>query len=134
VVKRLLHEDANVRLVYKEMPVLGDTSVTAAKAALAAREQGKYFAFHDALMATPGSLTEGVIFRVAAQVGLDVDRLKRDMEAPAVMETLKKNFALAHNLGLNGTPAFVVGDEFAPGAVPLERLKDMVSRARQGAR
>ena len=133
-VKQLLRDDRNVRLVYKELPVLGATSVTAARAALAAREQDKYYAFHDALMGSTGPLSEGVIFRLAAQVGLDVDRLKQDMASPAVSDALKKNMALAQNLGVSGTPAFVIGDDFAPGAVPLARLKEMVGRARQGGR
>ena len=133
-VKQLLRDDPQVRLVYKELPVLGAASVTAARAALAAREQDKYYAFHDALMSSTGPLSEAVIFRLAGQVGLDVDRLKQDMASPAVSDALKKNTALAQKLGVNGTPAFIVGDDFAPGAVPLGRLKEMVGRARQGAR
>jgi len=133
-VKQLLRDDPNVRLVYKELPVLGEPSVNAARAALAAREQGKYYAFHDALMASMAPLGDAVIFRIAAQVGLDVDRLKTDMASPAVAAALKKNFTLAQALGVNGTPAFVIGDELVPGAVPLARLKGVVERARQAAR
>jgi protein-disulfide isomerase len=133
-VKQLLRDDPNVRLVYKELPVLGEASVSAARAALAAHAQGTYAAFHDALMANRAPLNDAVIFRVAAQVGLDVDRLKTDMASAPVSEALQKNHALAQALGVNGTPAFVIGDDVAPGAVPLARLKDMVVRARQGAR
>lgn len=133
-VKQLLRDDPKVRLVYKELPVLGAASVTAARAALAAREQDKYYAFHDALMTSTVPLSEPVILRLAAQVGLDVDRLKQDMASPAVSDALKKNAALAQTIGVSGTPAFVIGDDFAPGAVPLARLKEMVGRARQGGR
>jgi len=133
-VKQLLRDDPKVRIVYKELPVLGEPSVNAARAALAAREQNKYFAFHDALMAAPPPLNDALIFRVAGQVGLDVDRLKTDMASAPISAALQKNQALAQALGVSGTPAFVIGDDVAPGAVPLARLKEMVAKARQGAR
>ena len=130
-VKQLVKDDPKVRLVYKELPILGEGSRVAARAALAAREQGKYHALHDALMTFSGSPNEASVMKIAAQVGLDIDRLKGDMKKPAVEEALQKNYALAQALGLTGTPAFVIGNEFAPGAVPLPRLKEMVARARQ---
>jgi protein-disulfide isomerase len=133
-VKQLVREDPNVRLVYKELPVLGEASVTAARAALAAREQGKYYALHDALMTSTVPLSDPVVYRLAAQVGLDVDRLKRDMASGPVTAALKKNYSLAETLGVHGTPAFIIGDELVPGAVPLARLKQLVARARQPAR
>ena len=131
IVKQLLRDDPKVRVVYKELPILGEGSVVAARAALAAREQGKYLEMHDALMTEKAGPTEASVMAAAAKVGLDVARLKRDMEKPAVMETIQKNYALAQALGLSGTPAFVVGEDFAPGAVPLARLKEMVAKARQ---
>jgi protein-disulfide isomerase len=133
-VKQLLRDDPKVRLVYKELPLLGEPSVTAARAALAAREQGKYYAFHDALMASTMPLSDPVVYRIAAQVGLNVDRLKTDMASAAVTNALKKNYTLAEAIGVNGTPAFVIGDELVPGGVPLARLKQLVARARQPAR
>ena len=132
-VKQLLREDPKVRFVYKELPVLGEASIAAARAALAAREQNKYVAFHDALMGNPGALSDAVIFRVAGEVGLDVERLKKDMASAPVTEALQKNRTLAQALGVTGTPAFVIGDEVAPGAVPYARLKEMVERTRKGS-
>src|SRR5205085_5662587 len=73
----LLKEDQKLRFVYKEMPVLGPPSVTAAHAALAAQRQGKYEAFHHAMMATKGQITDETVYKVAGSVGLDVDRLKQ---------------------------------------------------------
>jgi protein-disulfide isomerase len=133
-VKQLLREDPKVRFVYKELPVLGEASVVAARAALAAREQGKYFAFHDALMANTGALNDATIFRVAGEVGLDVARLKTDMASEPVNNAIQKNRQLAQAIGVTGTPAFVIGDDVAPGAVPIARLKEMVAKARQGSR
>src|SRR5205823_3690220 len=121
-VAQLVRDDAKVRVVYKELPILGDASVAAARAALAAHAQGKYQAFHDALMKVPGAPNEATVFRVASEVGLDVERLKKDMASPDIAATLQKNYTLAQSLGINGTPAFVIGDAFAPGAVPLARL------------
>jgi protein-disulfide isomerase len=129
-VKQLLKEDGKIRLVYKEYPILGPASIVASHAALAARAQDKYLPLHDALMALKEPLTEATIFRVAKQVGLDVDRLKTDMAAPAIEALIEKNYALGQALGINGTPAFVIGGEVAPGAVPLARLKQFVARAR----
>ena len=79
----LLAEDRQLRLVYKEFPVLGPDSMSAARAALAARKQDKYDAMHRALMAMKGQIDDAALFRVASTVGLDVERLKRDMAAPA---------------------------------------------------
>ena len=127
----LVQQDPKLRLVYKEFPVLGPVSVTAARAALAARRQGKYDAFHAAMMAAHGSITDNTVYQVAASVGLDVDRLKHDMAAPEVAHALKANLALADALDIHGTPAFIVGGHVVPGAVDLDALKTMVADARK---
>jgi protein-disulfide isomerase len=127
----LLKQDPKLRLVDKEFPILGPVSVTAARAALAARQQGKYDAFHAAMMAARGNITDETVYQVAASVGLDVDRLKRDMASPAISEQLKANLALADELNIHGTPAFIVGDHLVPGAVDLAALKTMVADSRK---
>ena len=127
----LVQRDPKLRLVYKELPVLGPASVTAAHAALAAQRQGKYDAFHAAMMAARGQISDSTVYQVAASVGLDVDRLKRDMAAPEVAQALKANSALADVLDIHGTPAFIIGDRVVPGAVDLDALKTMVADARK---
>lgn len=127
----LLKEDGKLRFVYKEMPVLGPPSVAAAHAALAAQRQGKYEAFHTALMGAKGQITEDTIYKVAGSVGLDVERLKRDMVAPEIDSALKANLALADALNIHGTPAFIVGNHIVPGALDLDTLKTMVADARK---
>jgi protein-disulfide isomerase len=127
----LLQQDPKLRLVYKEFPILGPASVTAAHAALAAQRQGKYDAFHTAMMASRGQITENAVFAVAASVGLDVDRLKRDMAAPEIAQALKDNLALADALDIHGTPAFIINDHVVPGALDLDALKTMVADARK---
>src|SRR2546423_9070514 len=126
----LLTEDRQLRLVYKEFPVLGPESVTASRAALAARKQGKYDAMHRALMALKGQIDEASVLKTAASVGIDVERLKRDMAAPDIDAMLKKNSKLAEALDIRGTPGFVVGDEIVPGAISLAALRQLIDAAR----
>lgn len=127
----LAKQDPKLRLVYKEFPILGPASVTAARAALAAQRQGKYDAFHAAMMAERGQITDDTIYQVAASVGLDIGRLKRDMAAPEIAQQLQANLALADALNIHGTPAFIVGDQVVPGAVDIGALKTMVADARK---
>ena len=128
----LLDQDRKLRFIYKEMPVLGAPSVVAAHAALAARLQGKYEAFHTAMMATKGQITNDVVYQVAASVGLDVDRLKRDMAAPEIDQAVKANLALATALDIHGTPGFIIGDHIVPGAIDLDALKNLIAEVRKG--
>lgn len=127
----LLGEDRQLRLVYKEFPVLGPESVTASKAALAARKQGKYDAFHHAMMALKGQINDTAVFKTAESVSLDVDRLKRDMGAPEIARALKANTELADALDIRGTPGFIVGNEIVPGAIDLASLKQLIATARK---
>jgi len=128
----LIDQDPKLRFVYKEMPVLGAPSVTAAHAALAARLQGRYEAFHAAMMATKGQITDEVVYQVAGSVGLDIDRLKRDMKAPEIEQAVKANLALAKALEIHGTPGFIIGEHIVPGAIDLDALKNLVADARKG--
>jgi protein-disulfide isomerase len=128
--EKLLGDDKMLRFVYKEFPVLGPDSDLAAHAALAAKLQGKYDAFHRALMNTPGHPDEAVIFKVAASVGLDVDRLKQDMHSPDVEKEIKANLDLGNTLDIDGTPAFIVGTTIVPGAISLENLKKLIADTR----
>lgn len=124
--------DGGVRLVMKEFPILGPVSVTAARAALAARAQGGYEAMHIGMMRVPGRLTEEAVFQIAREAGLDVARLVRDMEAPEIGAHIARARELAGALSINGTPAFVIAGEVVPGAVGGERLAALVARARAG--
>jgi len=129
----LLKEDSKVRLVLKEMPVLGPESVIAARAAVAALEQDKgarYFDFHNAMMEFRGQITEAEVFRLAGKAGLDTARLKTDMAAPKTEQILRANLTLADTLGIQGTPGFIIGDQLVPGAVPLDTLRQLVKDAR----
>ncbi len=131
-VRRLIGDDRNLKVVFKELPILGPASITAARAALAAHRQGKYLAFHFALMKVSGKLSEAAILQTAAEVGIDVKRLREDMRNPRIKAMIRANLELAKRLGINGTPAFVIGDQMIPGAVDFAALKRMVAAARRG--
>jgi protein-disulfide isomerase len=122
--------DPMLRIVYKEIPILGPDSVYAAKAALAADRQGKYMAFHRALMSAKGVAAEGLILAIAAKLGLDVARLKADVEDPAIQAAIDRNLALSRALRITGTPSFVVGSEIARGAIDLEAMQALIREAR----
>jgi protein-disulfide isomerase len=129
--RALLDEDRGLRVVFKELPVLGPDSVRAAQAALASRKQARYVPFHFALMSSDDLSLAGI--RAAARaVGLDPDRLEADMAAPEVIAAIEANYALANELGIEGTPAFVIGDQLIPGAVDKVRLEQLIARARSG--
>lgn len=129
-VKSVLAADNKVKLVFKDLPILGEPSRIAALAALAARAQDKHVAMHDALMESGGKLDRDRIMQIAASVGLDVARLQKDMEDPKLKEIIERNMALASALGVRGTPAFVIGNQFVPGAVDADTLKRLISDAR----
>ena len=129
--RALLDEDRDLRVVFKELPVLGPDSERAARAALASRRQGGYVPFHFALMAAEDLSLQGI--RAAAEaVGLDPDRLEADMSAPEVNAAIQANYALANELGIEGTPAFVIGTQLIPGAVDRARLEQLIREARSG--
>ncbi|WP_420405886.1 DsbA family protein [Nisaea sp.] len=131
-VMQLLKQDPNVRWVMKEFPILGPASVTAARASVAARSQGAYREFHIALMGFRGRLSDETVFQTAREVGLDIGKLKADMAAPETEKTIRDATMLARTLGVNGTPAFIIGDEILPGAVGLDTLVQQIEAARKG--
>lgn len=130
-VKAMIEADPNIRLVYREWPILGEGSVFAAKAALAARNQGKYDDFHWAMMGVKGRANEASVLRVAREIGLDIDKLRKDMEAPEVQEHFDTSMRLTQALGFNGTPSFVIGDNLVAGFVERSELAKLVTELRR---
>jgi len=126
----LIEADKDLRVVFKEWPILGEGSRYAAKAALASRRQDKYWEFHVALMETR-SVNETTTIEVAQRIGLDVDQLKADMESPEVTAVIDRNMRLASALGIQGTPAFFIDDQFIPGAVGYEALSKVIAEVRE---
>jgi len=127
----LLAENDDLRLAFKEFPILGPESALAARAALASRAQGLYEPFHWALMGAEGPFDLDHILAVARSVGLDDERLARDMEDPAIDALIERNAVLASVLDIRGTPAFVIGDRMIRGALPIGAFRTAIADARE---
>jgi len=134
-VAKFLESDGNVRLVVKEFPILGPGSVLAGRAALASAMQDdgeKSVAFNDALMMHRGSHSEATVMSIAEKVGLDTAQLAEDMESDKVDAQLARTMDLAETLSINGTPAFVIGNQVVRGFVPAEEIERLAEAARAG--
>lgn len=129
-IEALLEADPNVRLVAREWPILGETSVFAARAALAAREQGGYEEFHWAIMGMDGQADEASVMRIATEIGLDTDQLRSDMAAPEIEAHIATSMRLTQALGFSGTPSFVIGDVLVPGLVDADQLRELIEQTR----
>lgn len=129
---QLLKQDGNVRLIMKEFPILSQESELAARAALAANQQGKYWDFHLAMMRAD-EVTPNSIMATAKTVGLDMAKLNSDMESKQIAEIIRRNHTLAENLGVDATPTFYVGETPYAGPLPLSELKEAVAAARERA-
>jgi protein-disulfide isomerase len=129
-VTKLVKADPNVRVVFKELPIFGENSTFAAKAAMASIHQGKYWDFHLALMKERQVIKENV-FRIAENVGLNVAKLKEDMANPAYDVALKENSQIAQSLGIEGTPGFIVDAKVSVGFVPADGLQEMIAEIRK---
>jgi protein-disulfide isomerase len=125
--------DDGLRIVYKEYPILGPGSTFAARAALASHLQVKYLAFHTALMGHKGQVTESSTLQVAQEVGLDLDRLKQDLNDPTIAKAIERNLQLAQDLRITGTPSFVIGDDVVRGLVDLSTLQKLIAEKRAQA-
>lgn len=130
-VASFLQSDPGVKLVVHEIPIFGEGSRYAAKAALAAQKQGKYTEFHRAMMGMKGSAEKASVLRIAREIGLDIKQLQRDMEDPAITAQIEQSLLLADQIGLSGTPSFVAGERAVFGALPREDLAELVADARK---
>ena len=126
----LLAGDHGVRLVYKDLPILGPASVLGSKALLAAQKQGGYEKLRDAIMTAPPQTTKAMIQDAAQRLGLDWKRLEHDMDDPAIQSRINAHLQLARSIGIEGTPALIIGSDLIPGAVDLPELRKAVASAR----
>lgn len=141
VIEGLVKKNGQLKVVFKEFPIFGKSSETAARAAIAASMQGKYQAMHNALMKQDKRLTDELINKIAASVGLDMAKLKADMQSQEVTKALEANRVLAEKLRLLGTPALIIASTpqgtfkqgsqptFIPGAASEKDLNDLVTKA-----
>lgn len=130
-VHQLISEDSKLRVVFREWAIFGEGSIFAARASLASLDQGKYWQFHQALMQVKGRVQESTVLPVAERVGLDMARLKRDMDSDRVHNQMTSTMELGDHMGLMGTPTFIAGNEALFGKQSLQDLRDLVARGRQ---
>ncbi len=129
-VKQAIENDPDLKVVMIEFPILGPNSQYAAAAALAAKLQGKYLEVHFELFSQKGSLTPPSVDRVLKRMGVDIAKLKEDMQRPEIKKALERNLELGQLLGINGTPAFIGGDQLRPGAISATEFVKLVEAAR----
>jgi protein-disulfide isomerase len=131
-VQNLIASRQDVRVIFKELPVLSENSTGAARAAIAAQKQEKYLAFHNALMTARGDLNPDQVMQIAATVGLDVEKLQQDMASDSVSQTLEGMRQQASSLGISGTPAFIINGQLVNGWIP-EQVEAALAAAAPGA-
>jgi protein-disulfide isomerase len=133
--RQVVHEDGKVRLVWKDWPILGPMSVTAARMAQASKYQDKFVEAHDALIAINAKLTEPKIREALAGGGVDIDRLDRDLASSesAISTTLARNNDQATAFEFRGTPAFIVGKFRVPGVLTMAQFTQVIADARKAA-
>jgi protein-disulfide isomerase len=132
-VSKLLEDDKKLKIAFKELPILGESSMLASKYALAVHriDSDKYQKYHNELMKFTGSKTDAELTRIAKEVGIDTTILAKEISSKEISEYLGKIKELAQTIGINGTPAFIVGDQLIPGAVDVDTLKAAVAEARK---
>ncbi|VAW02096.1 27kDa outer membrane protein, partial [hydrothermal vent metagenome] len=129
-IDRILKEDKNIKVVFRELPILSEASNDAALMALAAAKQGKYYAFHKTMFAT-GRPSPSTIENAAKEVGIDLAEAQRFMSSPEAQKEIQDNIDVARKLQFTGTPAWVIGNQSEVGAVGYDGLKAMIAKARR---
>lgn len=132
-VATVLKDDKKVKFYFVEMPILGPTSLEASKWALAAHKQGKYFEYHTALMKHQGPKNESVLESKAKDVGLDIEKLKKDKDSADVQTQIDANLTRANLMNITGTPGFVIGESVVRGYITLDQMKEMIADQRKSA-
>jgi protein-disulfide isomerase len=127
----VVESDKNVRFVFKEMPILSPTSELAARWALAAHKQGKYFEYHSALMKFQGQKDEAVLTRLAKEEGLNVNQMKRDAVSGEVTAQIQQVSQISNEIGIRGTPAFIINGELSRGYLGPGGLERAIREARE---
>ncbi len=126
----LLENDKNLKVVFYETPMHAQSSLVASYAALAAKKQDKYLALHAALLSNKDTLEENKIFEIAKSVGLNIKQLKADMKTSEIEKAIENSFNIAEILGVQGTPAFIIGDDLYLGYMGLENMRSRINEIR----
>lgn len=130
-VQTIIAKEKDVKIIFKEMPILSETSVHAARYALAAHKQGKYFDYHVALMEHRGQKDPESLQKIGEDLGLDVKKLIKDADSAEIRAEIEKDLELSRELGIRGTPAFIIGETMSPGYLPYTEMKPIIDAERK---
>jgi protein-disulfide isomerase len=129
-VQKLVREDPKLMVIYRDFPVLSPASTEAALASLSAATQGGYGKFHNAMFESPGRVNQARTLGIVKGVGLSEEKVTADLNNAALKAEVNRNLDLGRNLGLTGTPSYIIGNRILSGAVGFDRLKEAVAAAR----
>ena len=129
-VLKLSKNEKELEIIFKEFPILSETSDIAAAAALAAHNQSKYIEYHTALLSYRGKINNDLLLNLAENVGLDLKQFENDMKSKTIIEVISETKEIAEKLGIRGTPTFIIGNKILPGAYDFEALKNMIENER----
>lgn len=132
--QQLVNEDDDIKLVLKEFPILSQTSLLAAQAAIAAQAQGVFPEYHVAMMTARGAIDMDSILAAAGDAGADLDRLQKDMNSTETAAIIDRTRSAAQQLEISGTPGLVIGTQVIPGAIGIEQMRQIIAeeRAKRG--
>ena len=125
-IAKLMKNFDSIQIVFIDYPILSESSEIAARASLAANEQNSYFEYHSVLLNNKKSIDEDVLYKIAGELSLDIEKFKEDMSSEKIRNNVIKNLKFANSLKIRGTPTFIIGKKILPGAYDYEKLKKII--------
>ena len=125
-ISKLMKNFDNIQIVFIDYPILSESSEIAARASLAANEQNAYFEYHTILLNNTKSINENILYKIAKELSLDIEKFKKDISSEKIKNNIIKNIKFANSLKIKGTPTFIIGKQILPGAYDYEKLKKII--------
>ena len=125
-ISKLMKNFDNIQIVFIDYPILSESSEIAARASLAANEQNAYFEYHSILLNNKKSINENILYKIAKELSLDIEKFKKDISSEKIKNNIIKNIKFANSLKIKGTPTFIIGKQILPGAYDYEKLKKII--------
>ena len=125
-IAKLMKKFDNIQIVFIDYPILSESSEIAARASLAANEQNAYFEYHTVLLNNKKSINEAILYKIAKELSLDIEKFKKDMSSEKIKNNIIKNVKFANSLKIRGTPTFIIGNQILPGAYDYDKLKKII--------
>ena len=125
-ISKLIKNFDNIQIVFIDYPILSESSEIAARASLAANEQNAYFEYHTILLNNKKSINNDILYKIAKELSLDIEKFKKDMSSEKIKNNIIKNIKFANSLKIRGTPTFIIGKQILPGAYDYEKLKKII--------